>query len=64
MNTPLLKTQLLWPRMVMKKWLNIKSMPDDFSADEFSADEHEEGKDPDTESESESEYEPECKYIR
>ena len=36
----------------MKKWLNIKSNGDDFSADE-----HEEDKDLDTESENESESE-------
>ena len=46
-----LMMQLLWPRMVMKKWLNIKS------GDDFSADEHEEDKDFDTESENESESE-------
>ena len=47
-----LMMQLLWPRMVMKKWLNMKSIGDDFSADE-----HEEDKDFDTESENESESE-------
>jgi hypothetical protein len=60
---PLLTLQLLWPRMAMKKWLNITSTREGFSADEFSDDEHEEGKDPDMECESEFEYKSKSKYI-
>ncbi|MCO5611714.1 hypothetical protein L7F22_065972 [Adiantum nelumboides] len=49
--------ELLWPRMIMKKWLNIKTTTsDEFSADELSADEHEDTE-PDTESESECDSE-------
>ncbi|KAI5070529.1 hypothetical protein GOP47_0014872 [Adiantum capillus-veneris] len=42
--------QLLWPRMMMKKWLNMKTT----TGDEFGADEHEDSE-PDTESEGEHE---------
>lgn len=48
--------ELLWPRMMMKKWLNIKSTGDEFSADEYSADERD---DSDLENESDSECQPE-----
>ncbi|KAI5076472.1 hypothetical protein GOP47_0008537 [Adiantum capillus-veneris] len=47
--------ELLWPRMMMKKWLSFKATTgDEFSADELSADEHEDPE-PDTESEGEHE---------
>ncbi|KAH7331276.1 hypothetical protein KP509_20G023800 [Ceratopteris richardii] len=49
--------ELLWPRMVMKKWLNIESEGDEFSADECSADEHDDADDADTDNESDSEWE-------
>lgn len=48
--------EVLWPRMMMKKWLNRKSTGDEFSADEYSADERD---DSDLENESENECQPE-----
>lgn len=48
--------QVLWPRMMMKKWLNRKSTGDEFSADEYSADERD---DSDLENESENDCQPE-----
>eukprot|EP00250_Pteridium_aquilinum_P008687 c18133_g1_i1 orf=533-2320(-) len=48
--------ELLWPRMLMKKWLNIRTTGDEFSADEYSADERD---DTDFENDSECECEEE-----